>query len=160
MREKDRGKKRSLEDKVRKSTASPTLSSKLSLLVPDCIVSFPFLLLFLPLFLLLHTCPPAHRPELSLSFCFLCVLKPYVSHHLPSCFLFILPTPCHPRLFFLYHLSPVVAVCLSTSGPPVPCTCHCAQPFDKSHEGQTEFCRTRQSLNIWPPCPLVLGCML
>ena len=94
----------------------------------------------------------------SLSFCFLCVLKPYcISCHPPSL----------PPSFFSspgrspsVHLSPLVSVCLSISGPPVPCTCHRAQPFDKSREGQTEFCRTRQSLNIWLPCPQVLCCVL
>lgn len=78
----------------------------------------------------------------SLSFCFFCVLQPP-----PTC----LPPPPPPP-----GRSPLVAVRLSISGPPVPCTCHCAQPFDKSREGQTEFCRTRQSLNIWLPCPQVL----
>lgn len=59
---------------------------------------------------------------------------------LPDCFVSFLP--------FLFLL---VALCLSISGPAVPCTCHCARPFDKSREGQPEFCRTRQSLNIWLP---------
>lgn len=59
---------------------------------------------------------------------------------LPDCFVSFLP--------FLFLL---VALSLSISGPPVPCTCHRARPFDKSREGQTEFCRTRQSLNIWLP---------
>lgn len=67
--------------------------------------------------------------------------SPYVSHHpTPSLFPFSLPPSIH----------------LSILGPPVPCTCHRAQPFDKSREGQTEFCRTRQSLSIWPLFPLVL----
>lgn len=94
---------------------------------PALLSSSPFML---PLFLNLFKQP--RTPCLPLSLCF---------------------TSPYPVSFFSSTHPP--SIHLSFLGPPVPCTCHRAQPFDKSREGQTEFCRTRQSLSIWLPFPQV-----
>lgn len=91
-----------------------------------------------------------------------CISVPFFIYNIPSLFLFSLSPkpPTNPAVLPLYPPFSVKSVCFHISGPPVPCTCHRARPFDKSREGQTEFCRTRQSLNIWLQCPQMLCCVL